>query len=87
MDEKTERRTMDRQGCNCEVNWSYFNKQGYMKGQVRNCCQEGSYIETAKPISPGSTVLLRVLQCKDFMAEHPTDIRFNAVRHQIKWQF
>jgi len=84
MDKKTERRSMKRQRCNCEANWAYFNKDGYLKGHILNCSQGGTYIETAKPITPGATVLVRVLQCEDFMADRHIDIRLNAIA-QVKW--
>ncbi len=84
MDKKTERRSMKRQKCNCEANCAYFNKEGYFRGYLRNCSRGGSCIERAKPLIPGSTVLVRVLQCENSMAEHPHEIRFNSIA-EVKW--
>ena len=84
MDEVRERRNMERQWCKCEVNWSYFNKGGYLKGHVLNLSRGGSYLETARPITPGTTVLIRVLECTDFMREHSNGLRFNAIA-EVKW--
>ena len=84
MDEMSEQRNMERQWCKCEVNWSYFNKEGYLKGHVLNFSRGGSYLETARPITPGTTVLIRVLQCTDFMREHSNGLRFNAIA-EVKW--
>ncbi len=84
MDEIIERRDMERQWCKCEANWSYFNKGTSLQGHVLNFSQGGSYLETARPITPGTTVLIRVLQCTDFMREHPKDLRFNAIA-EVKW--
>jgi hypothetical protein len=84
MNKKIERRNMERQWCKCEVNCSYFNKTGYLKGHVLNFSRAGSYLETSRPITPGSTVLIRVLQCADFMREHSNDLRFNALA-EVKW--
>jgi len=84
MDKINERRHMERQWCTCEVNWSHFNKESFVKGHLRNFSQGGSYLETARPITPGATVLIRVLQCADLMHEHPRDLRFNAIA-EVKW--
>ena len=84
MDELIERRDMERQGCKCEVNWSYFNRDSSVKGHVLNFSQGGSYLETARPVTPGATVLIRVLQCAGLKREHPKDLRFNAIG-EVKW--
>ena len=84
MDAKIERRNMERQWCKCEANWSYFNRESLVKGHVLNFSQGGSYLETARPITPGATVQIRVLECTDFRREHPKDLRFNAIA-EVKW--
>jgi hypothetical protein len=84
MDAKIERRNMDRQGCKCEVDWSYFNQGRSLKGNILNFSPGGSYLETARPVTPGATVLIRVLQCTGFVREHPKDLRFNAIA-EVKW--
>ena len=55
-------------------------------GFVRNThfSQGGAYLEVARPITPGATVLIRFLQCEDFIHEHPEDLRFNAIA-EVKW--
>jgi hypothetical protein len=84
MDARIERRNMERRWCRCEAHWSYFNKESCVKGHVLNFSLGGSYFETARPIIPGTTVLIRVLQCTDLMSEHPKDLRFNAIA-EVKW--
>ncbi|MGE5255554.1 MAG: PilZ domain-containing protein [Hyphomicrobiales bacterium] len=84
MHAKIERRNMDRQWCKCEANWSYFNKESSLKGRILNFSPGGSYLETASPVTPGATVLIRVLQCAEFMREHPKDLRSNAIA-EVKW--
>ena len=84
MNEINERRHMERHWCKCEVNWSHFNKESHLKGHLLNFSQGGSYLETARPITPGATVLIRVLQCTNFMREQPRDLRFNAIA-EVKW--
>lgn len=84
MDAKIERRNMERRWCKCEADWSYFNRGNGVKGHVLNFSRGGSYLETARPITPGTTVLIRVLQCTEFMREHSQDLRFNAVA-EVKW--
>ena len=84
MDKISERRNMKRQWCKCEVNWTYFNKAGDLSGHVLNFSRGGSYLQTTRPITPGSTVLIRVLQCTGFVREHSNDLRFNGLA-EVKW--
>jgi hypothetical protein len=84
MDQINERREMERQWCKCGVNWTIFNKENHLEGRLLNFSQGGAYLEVARPITPGATVLIRFLQCEDFIHEHPEDLRFNAIA-EVKW--
>lgn len=79
-----ERRNTGRQGCRCEVCWSFFNKESNLNGHLLNFSQGGGYLETAWPITPRTTVLIRVLQCANCVHEHPKELRFNAIA-EVKW--
>jgi hypothetical protein len=84
MDATTERRSMERRWCKCVANWSYFNRESSLPGQVLNFSQAGSYLETARPIIPGTTVLIRLLKCSEFIREQSEGLRLNAVA-EVKW--
>jgi hypothetical protein len=84
MTARIERRNMERRWCRCEANWSYFNKEICVSGRLLNFSLGGSYFETARPIIPGATVLIRVLKCTALLGEHSQDLRFNAMA-EVKW--
>jgi hypothetical protein len=84
MNATIERRTSDRQPCDCEASWTYFNREGASTGRIRNFSRNGSCLEIDQPMIPGATVLIRVLQCSPAAAVHPDALPLNAVA-EVKW--
>lgn len=55
-----ERRAEQRQGCECNIVWAYFNKDKLVSARMLNCSRNGCYFETSQHLTIGSTVLLRL---------------------------
>jgi CheY-like chemotaxis protein len=55
-----ERRAEQRQPCDCNIVWAYFNKDNLVSARMINCSRTGCYFETAQPLTTGSTVLIRL---------------------------
>lgn len=84
MEASGDRRNIQRQGCSCEVTWCHFNKECRGDAHLLNFSAAGTYFETARPVTPGTTVLIRVLSCTTDASEYPKDLRFNAIG-EVKW--
>lgn len=55
-----ERRAEQRQACNCNIVWAYFNKNSKVSARMLNCSRAGCYFETPQQVITGSTVLIRL---------------------------
>ena len=55
-----ERRAEQRQACNCNIVWAYFNKNNKVSARMLNCSRAGCYFETPQQVITGSTVLIRL---------------------------
>jgi CheY-like chemotaxis protein len=80
-----ERRAEQRQACDCNIVWAYFNKDTMVAARMLNCSRAGCYFETPQQLTTGSTVLIRLEKCVPG-TEHngPGSVRSNAVA-EVKW--
>jgi len=80
-----ERRAEQRQTCDCNIVWSYFNKDKLVSARMLNCSRTGCYFETPQHLTTGSTVLVR-LQKSAVGSEKPVSgsVRSSAVA-EVKW--
>ena len=80
-----ERRSEQRQACDCNIVWAYFNKNNMVSARMLNCSRAGCYFETPHLLKTGSTVLIRLDKCVSG-TEHdgPGSVRSNAVA-EVKW--
>lgn len=80
-----ERRAEQRQACNCNIVWAYFNKNNKVSARMLNCSRAGCYFETPQPVITGSTVLIR-LEMSESEPQSNTagSVLSNAVA-EVKW--
>ena len=80
-----ERRAEQRQTCNCNIIWAYFNKNNKVSARVLNCSRSGCYFETPQQVITGSTVLIR-LEMSEREPQNNTagSVLSNAVA-EVKW--
>jgi CheY-like chemotaxis protein len=80
-----ERRAEQRQPCDCNIVWAYFNKDNMVSARMINCSRAGCYFETPQHLTTGSTVLIR-LEKRVPGTEHngSGSVRSNAVA-EVKW--
>lgn len=80
-----ERRAEQRQACNCNIVWAYFNKDNKVSARMLNCSRAGCYFETPQHVTTGSTVLIR-LETPEIGPQNITagSILSNAVA-EVKW--
>jgi len=81
----SEKRSEDRQNCDAEVEWAYFNKADFFNARLLNFSGGGSYIECAQSLIPGATILIR-LQARDPSNEDAPvcNMRTTALG-EVKW--
>ena len=81
----SEKRREARQKCDAEVEWAYFNKADFFYARLLNFSGGGSYIECAKPLIPGATILIRLQTCAASGGEPLIrDMRTTALG-EVKW--
>lgn len=80
-----ERRAEQRQACDCNIVWAYFNKDNKVFARMLNCSRAGCFFETSQHLSTGSTVLIR-LEMSETGPQDDTagSVRSNAVA-EVKW--
>jgi DNA-binding NarL/FixJ family response regulator len=80
-----ERRAEQRQACNCNIVWVYFNKNNKVSARMLNCSRSGCYFETPQQVITGSTVLIR-LEMSEREPQNNTagSVLSNAVA-EVKW--
>ena len=75
----------DRQGCDCSIQWAFFNKMNYYPGRLINCSRDGIYFETRQAVLPGSTVMIRLESgSRDAQGKLPECLRSGALA-EVKW--
>jgi len=80
-----ERRAEQRQACDYNIVWTYFNKDRLVSARVLNCSRAGCYFETPQHLTPGSTVLIRLERSAVAPQSKTAEtVRSNAVA-EIKW--
>ena len=79
-----ERRRSERYQCDCDVKWSYFNKDGELDAQISNAGDTGCYLQVDRPMIPGATVTLRVLQYRGAQCNLLSVPHTNAIA-EVKW--
>lgn len=81
-----EKRSEDRQGCDAAVEWAYFNKADFFNARLLNFSGGGGYMECARPLIPGATILIRVQSCDASGGEPPSSrhLRTTALG-EVKW--
>jgi DNA-binding response OmpR family regulator len=80
-----ERRAEQRQACDCNIVWAYFNKDNRVSARMLNCSRSGCYFETPQHLTTGSTVLIR-LEMSQIGSQSNTagSVSSNAVA-EVKW--
>ena len=80
-----ERRAEQRQACDYNIVWAYFNKDNKVSARMLNCSRAGCYFETPQHLTTGSTVLIR-LEMSEIGPQNNTagSVRSNAVA-EVKW--
>ena len=76
-----ERRKSQRYQCDCDAKWSYFNKEGELDAQISNVGDNGCYLQIDRPMTPGATITLRVVQHRGTECKFP---HINTVA-EVKW--
>lgn len=61
MESNPEKRCEDRQSCDAVIEWTYFNRGGCFSARLLNFSRGGGYFISSQPLTPGATVLIRVL--------------------------
>jgi CheY-like chemotaxis protein len=80
-----ERRAEQRQACDCNIVWAYFNKDNMVSARMLNCSRAGCYFETPQHLTTGSTVLIRLEKCVPGTEQNGAgSVRSNAVA-EVKW--
>jgi CheY-like chemotaxis protein len=80
-----ERRAEQRQACDCNIVWAYFNKDNMVSARMLNCSRAGCYFETPQHLTTGSTVLIRLEKCVPGTVQNGAgSVRSNAVA-EVKW--
>ncbi len=80
-----ERRAEQRQACDCNIVWAYFNKDNVVSARMLNCTRAGCYFETPQHLTTGSTVLIRIEKCVPGTEQNGAgSVRSNAVA-EVKW--
>ena len=82
--EVNDRRGSERRPCSFAVSWSYFNRDGARAGRVLNYNLSGGYLELDCPMTPGASVLIRVLAAGDPACAYPQGLPMHAVA-EVKW--
>ena len=78
-----DRRDSERHQCDYAASWSFFNKEGTAEGQILNVSQTGCYLRLDRPIPPGTTVMMRVLECRGAACDQQGP-HMNTVA-EVKW--
>jgi CheY-like chemotaxis protein len=80
-----ERRAEQRQACDCNIVWAYFNKDNMVSARMLNCSRAGCYFETPQHLTTGSTVLIRLEKRVPGTEQNgPGSVRSNTVA-EVKW--
>ena len=80
-----ERRAEQRQPCDCNIVWAYFNKDNMVSARMINCSRAGCYFETPQHLTTGSTVLIRLEKRVPGTEQNgPGSVRSNTVA-EVKW--
>jgi DNA-binding NarL/FixJ family response regulator len=80
-----ERRAEQRQPCNCNIVWAYFNKNNKVSARLLNCSRVGCYFETPQQVITGSTVLIRLETSEIGLQNNAAgSVLSNAVA-EVKW--
>lgn len=80
-----ERRAEQRQACNCNIVWTYFNKNNKAPARMLNCSRVGCYFETPQQVITGSTVLIRLEMPEIGLQNNAAgSVLSNAVA-EVKW--
>jgi DNA-binding response OmpR family regulator len=80
-----ERREEQRQTCDFNMVWAYFNKDNLVSARMLNCSRAGCYFETPQYLTTGSTVLIRLEKSvADSEKTVSGSVRSSAVA-EVKW--
>jgi CheY-like chemotaxis protein len=86
IDFANEKREEDRLDCNCNINWAYFDKEGFSTARVVNSSRAGCSLELDQPLVTGSTLLIRITRCEDRQGiQRPPEISKWTSMAEVKW--
>jgi CheY-like chemotaxis protein len=85
LDYPDEKRLEHRPGCDCTIQWSYFNQSEFASGRLINCSRNGCLFSTRKAVIDGSTIYIR-LEARGLEAHQklPDCMRSGGVA-EVKW--
>jgi hypothetical protein len=82
-EKRCEKRT---DGCDAEMEWTYFNRQEGTKSRLLNFSHSGGCIESPLEAKAPSTVLLRLKRCSTKTGEAPAqEVVRNTALAAVKW--
>jgi hypothetical protein len=85
MGARSEKRCEDRQDCDAAVEWAYFNKADFFSARLLNFSKGGSYIECAKSLIPGATILIRLQKDAYYSGESASCSLRTTALGEVKW--
>ncbi len=80
-----ERRAEQRQSCNCNIVWAFFNKDNLVPSKMLNCSRSGCYFETSQHLPTGSTVLIRLTKGGAIIDRHISGCVRSSAIAEVKW--
>lgn len=87
MESNPEKRCEGRQDCDAVIEWTYFNKEDCFSARLLNFSRGGGYFISNQPLTPGTTVLIRVRglsSAESEVCDTSTTLRTTALG-EVKW--
>jgi DNA-binding NarL/FixJ family response regulator len=80
-----QKRREQRQPCDCNIVWAYFNQEKFASAKMLNCSRSGCYFETPHSLSSRSTVLIRVGTCTTRVDDTTIEALRSTAVAEVKW--
>lgn len=78
-------RKEQRQPCDCDIVWAYFNQDKFTSAKMLNCSRSGCYFETPHSLSSRSTVLIRLETCAAGTDDKTVEALRSTAVAEVKW--
>jgi DNA-binding NarL/FixJ family response regulator len=80
-----EQRIEQRQSCDCNILWTYFNRENFAPAKMLNCTRSGCYFETSQHLSSRATVLIRIEKCVIATEDQTLGALRSTAVGEVKW--